>query len=168
MLQIPTATGNLALVKRITNVIRNGASLPGVDFSNFIDDEADIDDNFPGWSALPSGLVGVTSLGTDNALTTGDIVEYTVYFLSNGREPVENLKICDAIPVGTDYVADSLSSSPTTATRTFFNELDSSVPVPPCPDSSNPDGSISVDLSPSFPNNNPDNVGFVRFRVQIE
>ncbi|MGB5970971.1 MAG: isopeptide-forming domain-containing fimbrial protein [Spirulinaceae cyanobacterium] len=164
----PSATGNLALVKRITNVIRNGVPLAGVNFSNFIDDPADIDDNLPGWSALASGLVGVTSLGTDNALTSGDIVEYTVYFLSNGREPVENLKICDAIPTGTEYVANSLDSSSAPATRTFFNELDSSLPVPPCPDSNNPNGSISLDLSPSFSNTNPNNVGFVKFRVQIE
>ena len=161
----PTATGNLVLVKRITNVIRNGADLPGVIFDNFVDDPADINDNLPGWSALSP--VGVLSLGTDNALTSGDIVEYTVYFLSNGREPVENLNICDAIPARTDYVANSLSFSPNTATGTFFNELDSTLPVPPCPDSNNPDGAVSLDLSPSFSNSNPDNVGFVKFQVQI-
>lgn len=161
----PTATGNLVLVKRITNVLRNGTTLPGVVFDDFVDDPADINDNLPGWSALSP--IGVLSLGADNALTSGDIVEYTVYFLSNGREPVANLNICDAIPARTDYVTNSLFFSPNTATGTFFNELDSTLPVPPCPDSNNPDGAVSLDLSPSFSNTNPDNVGFVRFRVQI-
>ncbi|MGB3694979.1 MAG: isopeptide-forming domain-containing fimbrial protein [Spirulinaceae cyanobacterium] len=161
----PTADGNLVLVKRITNVIRNGVPLAGINFSNFIDDEADINDNFPGWSALSP--VGVLSLGTDNALSSGDTVEYTVYFLSNGRKPVEDLKICDAIPERTDYVANSLISFQNLGNPSFFNELDSSLPVPPCPNSNNPDGAVSLDLSPSFSNTSPDNVGFVRFRVEI-
>jgi hypothetical protein len=57
---------NLRLVKRLTNVTKGGAPLTGINFSSFVDDPTDENDNAPGWSQLPP--VGVYQLGADNPL----------------------------------------------------------------------------------------------------
>jgi uncharacterized repeat protein (TIGR01451 family) len=54
-----------------------------------------------GWSQLPGGLLGVINLESETPLQSGDEVEYTIYFLSDGSQEVNNARLCDPIPSGT-------------------------------------------------------------------
>jgi len=165
---------NLRLVKRITDVLRNGESLSDVNLNRVIDDQNDPDDNVSGWSALPNGLLGVINLGTEVSLQSGDEVEYTIYFLSDGGPVVNNVQICDAIPEQTSFVANSIELNDTSLTDnededdgTFFRMLRPVNDYPACPNPDNPNGSVLVNVG-DVPSTAPNNVGFVRFRVTID
>ncbi|MFP4298593.1 MAG: hypothetical protein ACLFT0_12120 [Spirulinaceae cyanobacterium] len=177
-----TGSAGFRLVKRITGVTRDGSPLPGVDFSQFVDDPNDPDDNAD-WSGLT--LAGFPALGDDNVLQSDDVVEYTIYYLADGNQTITNARICDAIPQGTTFVNNSFSGSSgiqlrqgTTETN-LTNEADSdrgqffsplsradSV-VPPCPDANNPTGAVFVNLG-NVPNTGTNRLGFVRFRVRLD
>ncbi len=143
--------------------------------------KSDPNDTVPGWSAsLPFGLV---SLEPNNILQSGDVVEYTIYFLASGSQAVENAKICDAIPPVTTYVPNSISLTlPPAGSQsisqtdaegddgaTFVKPLDLSSPFssPLCLNSNNTNGSLIVDLGSTISNSNPRNVGSVSFRVKV-
>jgi uncharacterized repeat protein (TIGR01451 family) len=174
---------NLRLVKRITNITRGGAPVSGVDFTSFTPDPGDDDDDVSGWSNLPGGVLsGVYNLGSNNALQTGDEVEYTVYYLSDGTQSVSDVKICDPIPEKTTFIPDSfqlgqgillnqqatntsLTNASDTDRGTFFSRL---TPVTsPCPNTNNSNGSVFVDVG-NLTTTAPNNVGFIRFRVKID
>jgi uncharacterized repeat protein (TIGR01451 family) len=173
-----TSTGEprLRLVKRITGVVRNGTPLNSVNFGNVVADPIDPNSTAPGWAALPvPGLVGVVNLDAQTPLQSGDQVEYTVYFLSDGNTAVTNAKVCDLIPEGTTFDPNSFGSGqgiflnpvgaitnvPADDQGTFFSVLS---PVnSPCSNSNNPTGAILVELG----NVNPQQAGLVRFRVKI-
>lgn len=110
---------------------------------------------------------------------SGDVVEYTVYFLSAGTRSATNVQLCDAIPDGTTFINNSFAASSgillnqngtpspqTNASDTdagsFFSPL-APIATPPCTDANNPNGSILLKLGDLAPNN----AGFVRFRVKI-
>ncbi|EDX72702.1 conserved repeat domain protein [Coleofasciculus chthonoplastes PCC 7420] len=170
----------LRLVKRITNITRDGVSISGIDFNSFNDDPANPDDDAAGWAQRPP--VGIIQLGPENTLQSGDNVEYTIYFLSDGGTTVNGIQVCDAIPEGTTFISDSVSpgqgillnqagiDNPLTNALdadlgTFFGELD---PVNTfCPNPNNPDGSVLVNVG-NVSTISPDNIGFVRFRVRID
>lgn len=170
-----TGEPRLRLVKRITNVIRSGAPLGGVNFGTFIDDPTAVD-TLPGWTALPTpGIVGQVVLDNQTPLLSGDQVEYTVYFLSDGNTAVTNAKICDLIPDGTTFDPNGFGSgqgiflntigaqtnAPADDQGTFFSVLS---PVnSPCANSNNPTGAVLMELG----NVNPQQAGLVRFRVRI-
>jgi fimbrial isopeptide formation D2 family protein/uncharacterized repeat protein (TIGR01451 family) len=178
----PSGPPRLRLVKRITNVIRNGVPISGINFSSFVDDPNDDNDTAAGWSQLPSGApIGVSRLGSETPLQSGDLVEYTIYFLSDGGQPTTNVQSCDAIPTATTFIADSFGSNSgivlnqsgtntpqtnasDTDKGTFFSPL--SPVTAPCADTNNPNGSVFLQLG-DIPNTTPNNVGFVRFRVRI-
>ncbi len=182
--QTPLDPGpDLLLVKRITNATRGGVPIGGINFQGFADDPNDPNDNASGWSQLPGGILpGVVLIGADSLLQSGDEVEYTVYYLSNGGQPVTNAKICDPIPQRTTFIPDSfqpgqgillnqratntvLTNAQDADQGTFFSRL---TPVTsPCPNLSNANGSVFVDLG-NLPITAPDNVGFIRFRVKID
>jgi len=165
----------LRLVKRITSV--NTTT-----FSNVVDDPADVNDN-PGIWPTTLQPVGLRELDPQTPLESGDEVEYTIYFISDGTEESQNVRLCDAIPLGTTFIPESFGSSsgillnqggtqvpqtnaPDTDQGTFSSPL---TPVTaPCPDTNNPNGSVLVQFVPSIPNTPPNNVGFVRFRVRID
>ncbi len=42
-----------------------------------------------------------------NRFSTGDEIAHTVYFLSNGATPVFGTNLCDQIPTGTGFLADT-------------------------------------------------------------
>lgn len=174
----------LRLVKRITNITRGGVPIGGINFNEFVSDPNTEDDDAAGWSQLPGGApVGVFNLESEASLQSGDEVEYTIYFLSDGSQNSRAIRLCDPIPTGTAYSAGSISLTLPTAglsnqTQTdtpgddrgsFIPSLNVSPPfgAPPCPDASNPTGAVFVDLG-DIPNTAPNNVGFVRFRVRIE
>jgi len=170
----------LRLVKRITSVTRGGVPVSGINFSTFVDDPADDNDNAPGWSQLSP--VGVFKLGSEVSLQSGDEVEYTIYFLSDGAQNSRNIKFCDLIPAGTTFIPDSLGpgigirlrqggtqSDQTNASDTdqgiFYSPL---TPVTaPCSDPKNPNGAVFLQLG-NIPNTAPNNGGFARFRVRID
>ena len=174
---------NLRLVKRITNVARGGAPVSGVNFTSFVPDPNDVNDDAAGWSQLPGGVLsGVYRLGSDNPLQTGDEVEYTVYYLSDGTQSVADVKICDPIPENTTFIPNSfqlgqgillnlqatntsLTNASDTDKGTFFPPL---TPVTsPCPNTNNSNGSVLVDVG-NLTTAAPNNVGFIRFRVKID
>ncbi|HBB32794.1 MAG TPA: hypothetical protein DDZ80_00085 [Cyanobacteria bacterium UBA8803] len=176
-------TPRLRLVKRITSVRRNGVPLPGINFDSFVDDNADANDNAPGWSQLPQRVpVGILKLGEDIPIESGDEVEYTVYFLSDGSVNANGIRICDPIPEGTTFIPDSfaagqglvvnqggtetrLTNGSDTDLGAFFPRLN---PVTsPCPNTNNPNGSVFFNLG-NIPTVAPGNVGFIRFRVGID
>ncbi|MBE9125462.1 MULTISPECIES: DUF6923 family protein [unclassified Coleofasciculus] len=170
----------LRLVKRITNITRDGVQVSGINFNSFIDDPTNADDDVPGWNQRPP--VGIVQLGAENNLQSGDEVEYTIYFLSDGGTGLNGIRLCDAIPEGTSFMRDSFTSGQgivlnrsgnnTSLTNaldtdlgTFLSEL---TPAnPPCPSSNNPNGSVLVNIG-NIPTTAPDNVGFIRFRARID
>jgi fimbrial isopeptide formation D2 family protein/uncharacterized repeat protein (TIGR01451 family) len=174
----------LRLVKRITTVTRGGVPISGFNFSSFVDDPNDDNDTAAGWSQLPTDApVGAVTLGSQATLQSGDEVEYTVYFLSDGSQTSQNIKFCDPIPTGTTFIADSFGSGrgillnrggtqtpqtndADTDSGAFFSPL-TAVTTPPCSDSNNPNGSVFLEMG-DIPNTAPSNVGFVRFRVRID
>lgn len=163
---ITAADPNLRLVKRITNVTRNGVPLAGVDFNRFVDDPADADDTASGWSQLTP--VGVYQIGIDNSLESSDEVEYTVYFLSDGGAPVNNVNFCDLIPSGTTFVPGSLQvvNGNTPIQGNFLSPL-APPPGNACSNPANPNGAVIANFG-NISNVEGNNFGFVRFRVTID
>jgi len=156
---------NLRLVKRITNIIRDGVPLTGVNFNRFIDDPNDANDDATGWSQLP--LFGIYQL-SDNSVKSSDEVDYTIYFLSDGSSPSNNIRFCDLIPEGTTFVPGSIQAIIGAAPiqGNFFSPL---APLPAgntCPNQTNPNGAVLVNLG-NLSNVAGSNFGFVRFRVRV-
>ncbi|MFE1747302.1 hypothetical protein [Coleofasciculus sp. H7-2] len=172
---------SLRLVKRITSVTRNGAPLSGINFNSFVDDPNSDNDNASGWSQLSP--VGVPNIAAETALRSGDEVEYTIYFLSDGTAPANNVRFCDPIPTGTSFIADSFGSGTgisvnrvgTIASRTNVSDADEGTffsplaPLPAgnaCSNQNNADGAVIVNLG-NISNATSSNYGFTRFRVKI-
>lgn len=104
---------DLRLVKRIT-AINPGQSDQRL-FSNFVDDPSDDNDTNNKW-------LGANNISDSNDYTLGEIngglvkpgaeVEYTIYFLSNGTEVIQNVLVCDLIPEHMEFVTNSFNSEP--------------------------------------------------------
>lgn len=177
----PPIAPNFLLSKLITNVTRSGSVLPGVNFNAPVSlpNTAAFNSAF---GALGIPFQGVPNIGADNALQSGDEVEYTVYFLSNGGTTATNARICDAIPAGTTFIPDSfgagvgmllnqggtqtsLTNALDTDQGTFASPL--TAVTTPCPNTNNPTGAVFFPLGDVL-NSAPNNAGFVRFRVKID
>lgn len=106
---------NLRLVKRTTRLNGTVFNNPATDLIN---DPADPnDDPTLNW---PNGyLLGRTGRGVTAADVVtpapGDIVEYTIYFLSDGGRDVRNANLCDLVPLNTTLVTDGLNALPQAA-----------------------------------------------------
>ncbi|PSN18557.1 hypothetical protein C7271_11875 [filamentous cyanobacterium CCP5] len=107
--QLPL-TGDLQLVKRVTNIFRNGNPLTaaeiGGDPTSVINDgttTADDDLIAATGGQLPVGLVTVP-----NNLAAGDQVEYTVYFFNDGFGSVTDVQLCDEFQPPSVFVPGSL------------------------------------------------------------
>ncbi len=159
-------TANLRLVKRITAANRNGTPINGISFSDVELDTTEAN------AINDAGLrpTGVRTIPETKALLSGDEVEYTIYFLSDGNQPANNVNFCDLIPIGTTYVTNSTqikrgNAQPTSGGNYFENLM----PLPqnnPCADQTNPNGAVIVNLG-NVANSAGSNFGFVRFRVKI-
>ncbi|MEP1059936.1 MULTISPECIES: DUF7507 domain-containing protein [Cyanophyceae] len=184
----PSASPRLQLVKRITAA--NGATL-----SNVVDDPTSTADNAPNWpspvdanNGISTYLKGVISGST---LRPGDILEYTIYFLSDGGAAATNISLCDLVPSNSTFVPDSFSTVPVSGINLtigaiptnltnvpdadggqFFNP--GAVPSVAC-SAANTNGAVVVNVvkspanlpnatAPGTPNNS---YGFIRFRVKI-
>ncbi len=160
----------LRLVKRITNATRNNIPVTGLNFGQFVDDPADINDNAPGWTQNNFLPVGVINIAPPIRVRSGDELTYTVYFLSDGPGLARNVNVCDLVPPGTTFVPGSaqiqrLNNAPV-AGGTVFSPLAPLPPGNPCASQNNPNGAIIFNLG-DIPNTTGANFGFVRFRVRI-
>ncbi|MGD1942390.1 MAG: hypothetical protein ACFB0G_13860, partial [Leptolyngbyaceae cyanobacterium] len=89
---------NLVVVKRISNVFRQGVPVAVTGLTQFNDQAGFIDDNALN-SALGGGnaLPGVFVLPAGFALQPDDEVEYTIYFWNNGGSAVSQVRLCDEL-----------------------------------------------------------------------
>ncbi len=165
-------SGAFRLVKRITNVTRNGSQLGSVNFGAFVDGAGD-DDNAPGFAQLQPGNAPIGQINLDPVTTklqSGDDVEYTVYYLSDGTGAAIGVSLCDPIPLGTALTANTTqvqrNNSAIATGGTVFAPL---APLPAgntCPDANNQNGTVIFDLG-TIPNTAGSNFGLVRFRVRV-
>lgn len=178
----PIELERLRGLKRITNVFRNGIPISGINFDSFIDDPNDPIDNLPDWFQLTP--VGVFDISPQLPLQSGDEVEYTMYFLADGNQAVENVRFCDPIPNGTTFVTDSFGSgngisvnlANTIAANTNNDDGDNGSFFAPgtglpannlCANQANPTGTVIVNLG-TINHTVGTNFGFIRFRVKVD
>ena len=91
----------LRLVKRITAI--NTTAKTG-----FVDDSGTTDDNAPNWpSPTATSLAGVINGGM---VKSGDEVEYTIYFLSDGGADAQGVVLCDLVPLNQTLVTNAYST----------------------------------------------------------
>lgn len=181
-----TTRANLLLVKRITAI--NTTAITTV-----VDDPNDPNDTNTNW---PSGYIKGTI--SQNNVKPGDVVEYTIYFLSNGGSDAVNSSFCDLVPTNTTFAADGfavgkgIKSSLGTTTTDLTNLADtdsgrfySSTDTPPAScrvgqtvtngngtaTFANPRGAVVVNLgtaSKATASGTTNSYGFVRFRVKVD
>ncbi|KOP24882.1 hypothetical protein AMR41_15705 [Hapalosiphon sp. MRB220] len=151
---------NLRIVKRITNALRNNQPISGVSFNTFINDPNSNDDD----RLQQAGRSPVGQINLQPPINSGDQVEYTVYFLADGTQQLQNTRFCDLIPAGTSYVSNSLS------VNGISNQGQVLSPLAPLQDfanicgGSNNKGAVVVG-----PANIPGGqTGFIRFRVTVD
>ena len=131
-------------------------------FNQFEDDPNDDDDNVIG----ESQVAGITRLETP--VQSGDIVEYTIYFQSEGGEALQNVRVCDLVPNGTTF--DSIVEVRGGVTGAdSVNFLTPLTPVPAefqniCANGTPTNGAVITNLG-TLPAGGQ--FGFVRFRVRI-
>ncbi|MBV6625675.1 MAG: carboxypeptidase regulatory-like domain-containing protein [Rivularia sp. (in: Bacteria)] len=158
---------NLRLVKRITNVLRGNQPISGVVFNQFEDDSNDENDNILN-SSPQSSPVGITSL--DTPVQSGDEIEYTIYFLSEGGEALQNVRVCDVVPNGTTFVSGSITVNGGGTGADNGNFLTPLSPVPAefqniCRNGTPTNGAVLTNLG-TLPAGGQ--FGFVRFRVRVD
>lgn len=154
-------TPNIQLLKRITNATRNGQPITGTNFNTFVADPNNNNDNS---LPTPERFRGVPNL--EAPVQSGDEIEYTVYFLTEGDQNVTNVRFCDLVPSGTTFTNNSIGISGAGSGAdggrflTPLAPLDTFVNI--CPGSNN-NGAVVANLG-SVPGGQ---FGFVRFRVSI-
>lgn len=162
------STQRVQIVKRITNVLRAGVPLGTVNFGTFINDPTSNNDDSPGWAQFPP--LGVIDIPQTAGVQSGDVLEYTVYFLVEGDRPALNFSICDNLsslvsPIEDSGVIQRAGRSPGPG-GLILSPL---VPLPPgnpCSDQTNANGTALFDLG-DVSNTPGNNFGFVRFRVRV-
>jgi uncharacterized repeat protein (TIGR01451 family) len=156
---------NLRLVKRITAITRSDRPIA---FTGFVDDPADSNDTAAGWGQFSP--VGVVQINPNEPLSSGDEVEYTVYYLSDGIGPAIAASVCDPVPVRTTLLPTSLQIQQVNGAPVpgglVYPPL---APLPTgnaCANAANVNGSVIFDLG-NVPSTPGANFGFVRFRVIV-
>ncbi|HEY9906750.1 MAG TPA: hypothetical protein V6D18_03980 [Thermosynechococcaceae cyanobacterium] len=155
------------LLKRITSVTRSGALISGVNFGAVVNDAEGLAAALSG-AGLPP--IGVPTIPPTTPLASGDEVEYTIYFLSDGETPAIDPNLCDQVPSQATLIADSnrlkLGSAEPVRGGTVFSPI---APLPDnnaCPDQANPNGSVLFNLG-NVSSTRGSNTGFVRLRVRV-
>ncbi len=87
---------NLGLVKRITQI--NNQT-----FSEFEDNPAREADNDLNSQSPVRGIFQRTE-----GVQSGDVIEYTIYFLKEGQGELQNVRVCDLVPNGTTLTNDRI------------------------------------------------------------
>jgi len=137
---------SLNLVKRIT-------AINGTDINTFVDgpNTATSNDNDPNWPSLNTqylrGAIACPTIGLCPSVRPSDLIEYTIYFLSNGASPASNVQLCDQIPANTVFQPNTYGSG--SGILLGWNVLNGALPLP------NPANS-TVDASKVALNNVPD------------
>ncbi|NER81879.1 MAG: DUF11 domain-containing protein [Leptolyngbya sp. SIO1D8] len=89
------------LVKRITNIFRQGTALSVQGITNFNDQAGETADNRLADAFAAAGLAnqpaGIFELPVGFELEPDDNVEYTLYFWNNGSVPLSQVQICDEL-----------------------------------------------------------------------
>lgn len=104
---IANALPNFRLVKRIT-------ALNNTPYADIIDDPTDAnDDSSRNWiTNYLTGRTGKSITAADIVpVKPGDSLEYTIYFLSDGTAPAQNVTLCDLIPTNTTFLLNVFNSS---------------------------------------------------------
>ena len=184
----PFTSPRLQLVKRIT-------AINGVPITTIMDDSSSTADNAPNWpapvdatSGISTYLTGATNGGT---IRSGDILEYTIYFLSDGGTAATNISLCDLVPTNSTFVPDSFSSVPESGINLTIGSTSTNLTNVPDADGGqffNPGGKPSVSCSGTNTNGavvvnvvkSPANLpsatapgtptnsyGFIRFRAKV-
>ena len=154
-------TPDIIVIKRITNALRNGQPVSGVNFNTFVPDPNNNNDD-----ALPQSerFRGVPSL--EAPVQSGDQIEYTVYFLTSGSDSLQNTRFCDLVPSGTTFVNNTISVNGAGSAADGGRYLTPLAPLEGytniCP-GSNSNGAVVVNLG-TIPGSN---FGFIRFRVTV-
>ena len=170
-INLVAANPALKLVKRVT-------SIGGTAITDVVNDGvANSSDDSLNWGT--GYLVGAIGASAEPRQT----VEYTIYFLSDGNAPVNNVKICDFVPANTTYVLGSLSLSQGSPSVPLTDDDDGdsgqrfgvgdTPPGPTCDRGTNTDGGILVELPNPVPNATgagtpADSRGYVRFTVIVD
>jgi uncharacterized repeat protein (TIGR01451 family) len=148
---------SIVIAKRITQARVGGASL------TYSDIETDS-------SATPFPVnnkpIGKNTVPATTNFRSGDEVEYTIYYLSNGGQTATSINFCDLIPAGTTYIPNSIQvqsgNNPPASGGTYLNPLSPSAPGI-CSNTSIPNGAVTVNLGDIGVNN----FGLVKFRVRL-
>ncbi|MEA5516508.1 isopeptide-forming domain-containing fimbrial protein [Nodularia sp. UHCC 0506] len=199
-----TPQGTLLLVKRITGV--NGSTTNnGRNLNAYIDTTSPYDDNemtvtdpnlqsdTDQWPIpLSTSLLGEVNGGM---VKPGDEIEYTIYFLSTGEQQVDNVSLCDRIPLNQIFLPTKFNSvNPVTGglpgadkgilvhrnntTQSYTNVADGdnarfyaageTLPLV-CGAEPNQEGAVVVNLGtlPSAKDNPSEAYGFVRFQAKV-
>lgn len=107
------------LVKRIT-AITDSITSTTTQITGFVNgpDVIGNNDSDPKWPAAATqylrGAIDCTTATPCNGVSggkPGDIVEYTIYFLSNGSDNIRNVRFCDRIPTNTTFLTGSYGAS---------------------------------------------------------
>ena len=106
-------SAKLLLVKRITRIngtdymtFNNGDSTLAPTEANYVAAPKDVDDNDPKWPS--SYIKGLINAGN---VKPGDILEYTIYFLSNGQSAANKVKFCDLVPSNVTFLPTAFNTS---------------------------------------------------------
>ncbi|MEA5419483.1 hypothetical protein VB712_09615 [Spirulina sp. CCNP1310] len=179
---IPRQTGEpgLELLKRITNVWRNGVSLGEINFNQVVSPPPSTNGmNGTNGSGAPWQPVGVMTIPSNVTLESGDVIEYTLYLRSSGAVAVENVRVCDLIPNATTFVPDSFGAGQGMRlvlgdeVRLLSNGADGDRarylaplnPVAaPCQNTNNPNGAVVVEGLTL----EPGTTGAIQFRVRLD
>jgi uncharacterized repeat protein (TIGR01451 family) len=156
-----SGTSDIRLIKRITNARRNGQQIAGNNFNSFVSDPNNSnDDNL----TQPERFPGVIDLETP--VRSRDEIEYTIYFLTQGNENINNLQFCDLVPRGTTFASNSIGISGAGSganNGTYLTPLTPLESFTSICNGSNSNGAVVANLG-NVPSSN---FGFVRFRVIV-
>lgn len=170
---ISASTPALRLVKRVTRV---GTT----NFTAFVDDGTPgNDDNAANWPSA-TYLAGEVAAPAE----PGEEVDYTIYYLSDGNTPINNISICDFVPDNTTYVANSMVSNLGNAGDTALTDTNAdadgaqqfavgATPGAPCPGAGNTDGGVLINIpgtadNATAPGTPTSSFGYVRFTVVVD
>ena len=109
----PVATDpELLLAKRLTAI--NPGETDAVSFTDFVDDDSDADNNakWPNSSGDSGTFTNTYTAGETNGgeVLPGDVLEYTIYFLSSGDETANDVLVCDLVPANTEFVTNDFDT----------------------------------------------------------